>query len=144
MPEVEEGVRRGESLIPLAKDLKRPLLLVHGTADDNVYYRHTLKLADALFRAGKDFEMLPLPGVTHMVLGRPDGDGAALGEDRGVLQDAPGGAEVSHGPRPMPSISGATMSRVELPPPASMVIIPRVCPRPTPAPRPVTETLIHE
>src|SRR5262249_60870171 len=56
----------GASLIPLAKDLKRPLLLVHGTADDNVYYRHTLKLSDALFRAGKDFEALALPGVTHM------------------------------------------------------------------------------
>jgi dipeptidyl-peptidase-4 len=59
------------SLLPLAKDLKRPLLLVHGTADDNVYYRHTLKLADALFRAGKDFETLPLPGVTHMYTSDP-------------------------------------------------------------------------
>ena len=58
-------------LIPLAKDLKRPLLLVHGTADDNVYFRHTLKLADALFRAGKDFEVLPLPGVTHMYSADP-------------------------------------------------------------------------
>ena len=54
------------SLLPLAKNLKRPLLLVHGTADDNVYYRHSLKLADALFRAGRPFEALPLPGVTHM------------------------------------------------------------------------------
>jgi dipeptidyl-peptidase 4 len=59
------------SLIPLAKDLKRPLLLVHGTADDNVYYRHTLKLSNALFRAGKDFETLALPGVTHMVTADP-------------------------------------------------------------------------
>jgi dipeptidyl-peptidase-4 len=59
------------SLLPLAKDLKRPLLLVHGTADDNVYYRHTLKLASALFREGKDFETLPLPGVTHMYTSDP-------------------------------------------------------------------------
>lgn len=59
------------SLIPLAKDLKCPLLLVHGTADDNVYYRHTLKLSNALFRAGKDFETLALPGVTHMVSADP-------------------------------------------------------------------------
>ena len=55
------------SLLPLAAKLERPLLLVHGTADDNVYFRHTLRLADALFRAGKDFELLPLPGLTHMV-----------------------------------------------------------------------------
>jgi dipeptidyl-peptidase-4 len=59
------------SLIPLAKNLSRPLLLVHGTADDNVYYRHTLKLSDALFRAGKEFESLPLPGVTHMYSADP-------------------------------------------------------------------------
>jgi dipeptidyl-peptidase-4 len=59
------------SLIPLAKNLRRPLLLVHGTADDNVYFRHTLKLANALFRAGKSFEVLPLPGVTHMYTADP-------------------------------------------------------------------------
>jgi dipeptidyl-peptidase-4 len=59
------------SLIPLAKDLKRPLLLVHGTADDNVYYRHSLKLADALFRAGREFEQLALPGITHMYSADP-------------------------------------------------------------------------
>ncbi len=55
------------SLLPLAAKLERPLLLVHGTADDNVYFRHTLRLTDALFRAGRDFEVLPLPGLTHMV-----------------------------------------------------------------------------
>ncbi|HVL11613.1 MAG TPA: alpha/beta fold hydrolase [Gemmata sp.] len=59
------------SLIPLAKNLKRPLMLVHGTADDNVYYRHSLKLADALFRAGKDFDAVALPGVTHMYSADP-------------------------------------------------------------------------
>lgn len=55
------------SLLPMAPNLSRPLLLVHGTADDNVYFRHTLRLTDALFRAGKDFDVLPLPGLTHMV-----------------------------------------------------------------------------
>jgi dipeptidyl-peptidase-4 len=55
------------SLLTYAGQLKRPLLLIHGTADDNVYFRHTLKLCDALFRAGKDFEVLPLSGLTHMV-----------------------------------------------------------------------------
>jgi dipeptidyl-peptidase-4 len=55
------------SLIPLAKDLKRPLLLVHGTADDNVYFKHTLRLTDALFRHGKEFDVLPLPSLTHML-----------------------------------------------------------------------------
>ncbi|MBN9521355.1 S9 family peptidase [bacterium] len=59
------------SLLPLAAKLERPLLLVHGTADDNVYYRHTLRLSDALFRAGRPFEALALPGVTHMYSADP-------------------------------------------------------------------------
>ena len=45
----------------------RPLLVVHGTADDNVYFAHSLKLADALERAGRPFELMPLAGVTHML-----------------------------------------------------------------------------
>jgi dipeptidyl-peptidase-4 len=61
-----EGYKEG-SLLTYAADLKRPLLLIHGTADDNVYFRHTLRLAEALFRAGREFELLPLPGLTHMV-----------------------------------------------------------------------------
>ncbi len=47
--------------------LTRPLLIIHGTADDNVYFMHSLKMTEALFRAGKDFEFLPLAGFTHMV-----------------------------------------------------------------------------
>jgi len=39
---------------------------VHGTGDDNVYFFHSLKLADALFRAGRPFEFLPL-SVTHQL-----------------------------------------------------------------------------
>ncbi|MCH7797675.1 MAG: DPP IV N-terminal domain-containing protein [Planctomycetes bacterium] len=50
-----------------AADLERPLLIVHGTADDNVYFMHSLKLADALFRAGRPYELLTLAGSTHMV-----------------------------------------------------------------------------
>jgi len=42
-----------------------PLLVIHGTADDNVYFAHTLKLVDAMERAGRPFELMPLVGVTH-------------------------------------------------------------------------------
>jgi dipeptidyl-peptidase-4 len=66
LPESKKAYEEA-SLLPLASKLERPLLLVHGTADDNVYFRHTLRLSNALFRAGKDFELLPLPGLTHMV-----------------------------------------------------------------------------
>lgn len=46
---------------------ERPLLIVHGTADDNVYFSHAIKLSNALFRAGRAHEFLPLAGLTHMV-----------------------------------------------------------------------------
>lgn len=55
------------SLLPLAPRLERPLMLVHGTADDNVYFFHALKLADALLRSGRRFDFLPLPGTTHQI-----------------------------------------------------------------------------
>ena len=50
-----------------AATLSRPLLVIHGTADDNVYFVNSLKLADALNRANRSWEFLPLPGQTHIV-----------------------------------------------------------------------------
>jgi dipeptidyl-peptidase 4 len=55
------------SLLPLAAGLTRPLLLVHGLADDNVHPRHTLLLAAELLAASRPHRLLMLPGVTHMV-----------------------------------------------------------------------------
>jgi len=62
----EEGYRVCNALT-YADQLSRPLLLVHGTTDDNVYFTHTLKMAEALFRAGRPYELLVLPGFTHLV-----------------------------------------------------------------------------
>lgn len=55
------------NVLTYAASLERPLLIIHGTSDDNVYFSHSLKLADALFRNGRNFDFLPLPGFTHMV-----------------------------------------------------------------------------
>ena len=67
MPEQNpEGYKRASALT-YAGGLERPLLLIHGTADDNVYFMHSLKMADAMFRGGKVFEFIPLAGFTHMV-----------------------------------------------------------------------------
>ncbi len=66
IPPADAAAYDEASLLPLASKLERPLLLIHGTGDDNVYFRHTLKLANALFRSGKAFELLPLSGLTHM------------------------------------------------------------------------------
>ena len=67
LPQEQAEAYRQANLLTYAKSLKTPLLLVHGIADDNVYFAHTLKLADALFRAGKRFELIPLVGLTHQV-----------------------------------------------------------------------------
>jgi dipeptidyl-peptidase 4 len=44
----------------------RPLMLIHGLADDNVVVAHTLRLSSALLAAGYPHTVLPLSGVTHM------------------------------------------------------------------------------
>jgi len=49
-----------------ARSPHRPLMLIHGLADDNVAVAHTLRLSSALLAAGRPHEVLPLSGVTHM------------------------------------------------------------------------------
>jgi dipeptidyl aminopeptidase/acylaminoacyl peptidase len=49
----------------LAANLKGHLLLVHGDMDDNVHPANTIRLADALIKANKRFDMLILPGRRH-------------------------------------------------------------------------------
>ncbi|WP_035841295.1 S9 family peptidase [Kitasatospora azatica] len=53
------------SLLLDAPKLRRPLLLIHGLADDNVFPAHTLRLSSALLAAGKAHEVLPLSATTH-------------------------------------------------------------------------------
>jgi dipeptidyl-peptidase-4 len=65
-PSVDDSPYEATSLINEAHTLQRPLLLVHGLADDNVVAAHTLQLSSALLAAGKPHEVLPLSGVTHM------------------------------------------------------------------------------
>ena len=67
LPDAPGEVYEKNSLLPLAPGLERPLLLVHGTTDDNVFFLHSLQLSDRLFRAGRVHQFLPLSGFTHMV-----------------------------------------------------------------------------
>jgi dipeptidyl-peptidase-4 len=57
------------SLVRAAPQLTRPLLLIHGLADDNVYPANTLRLSSALLTAGRPHEVLLLPGVGHQAMG---------------------------------------------------------------------------
>ncbi|WP_433559149.1 prolyl oligopeptidase family serine peptidase [Pseudonocardia xinjiangensis] len=65
-PEQAPDAYARSSLIEDAAKLTRPLLLVHGLADDNVVAAHTLRLSSALLAAGRPHSVLPLSGVTHM------------------------------------------------------------------------------
>ncbi len=49
----------------LAANLKGALLLVHGEIDNNVHPANTMRLADALIKANKRFDMLIIPGKRH-------------------------------------------------------------------------------
>jgi len=63
-----EQAYEASDVLTYADRLEIPLMIIHGTADDNVYLTHALKMSDALTRAGKAHVFLPLAGHTHMVV----------------------------------------------------------------------------
>jgi len=65
-PDTDPGAYERTDLTPLAADLERPLMLIHGLADDNVVAAHTFQLSRALLEAGRPHQVLPLSGVSHM------------------------------------------------------------------------------
>ncbi|MBO4256651.1 S9 family peptidase [Streptomyces griseorubiginosus] len=70
-PEEQPEVYRRNSLIDDAglvdaAEPHRPMMIIHGFADDNVVVAHSLRLSSALLAAGRPHEVLPLSGVTHM------------------------------------------------------------------------------
>ena len=65
-PAQEPDAYQQASLLDRAQQLSRPLMLIHGLADDNVFVAHTLQLSARLTAAGKPHTVLPLSGVTHM------------------------------------------------------------------------------
>lgn len=63
------------SNVEMAHLLRRPLMLVVGEMDDNVDPASTMQLVNALIKAGKDFELVVLPGERHTM-------GGAYGEHK--------------------------------------------------------------
>ena len=89
---VDSTAYASSSVLAKAATLARPLLVIHGTADDNVYFLHSLKLADALNRANRTWTMLPLPGQTHMVAA-PEQVRQVYGRVADFFRDTLGSAE---------------------------------------------------
>jgi dipeptidyl-peptidase 4 len=80
---------RRSSLLADAAKLERPLLLIHGLADDNVVAAHTLRLSGLLLAAGRPHSVLPLSGVTHLAVQEAVAE-SLLHLQLGFLRDALG------------------------------------------------------
>ncbi len=53
----------------LASSLSGRLLLIHGTADDNVHFQNTIEYTSALIKADKQFEFFVFPDQNHSIPG---------------------------------------------------------------------------
>ena len=66
----ESPFYRSANLVPRAAQLRKPLLIVHGTADDNVLFEHSLRLIEALQNEERLFDVDIYPGKAHGISGR--------------------------------------------------------------------------
>ena len=64
-PESNEAAYRYASNLEFVDGLEGKLLLIHGTSDPEAHFQNTMKLADALIRAGKPYDFLVMPGQAH-------------------------------------------------------------------------------
>lgn len=66
-PAIEKGPYTASDVTLKADRLARPMLIIHGLADDNVVFDHSARMIGALQRAGKPFETMLYPGQTHAI-----------------------------------------------------------------------------
>jgi len=66
LPEAHPEAYAKSNVLTYAARLERPLLIMHGLTDDNVYFENTVKLTQALIDAGRPYNLLLLPG-THLL-----------------------------------------------------------------------------
>ena len=55
-----------------AENLEDKLLIVHGMADDNVFFDNTVQMIDALQEAAMQFERMTYPGKRHRITGEAE------------------------------------------------------------------------
>ncbi|PRQ60395.1 putative dipeptidyl-peptidase IV transcription factor WD40-like family [Rosa chinensis] len=66
LPSENEESYKYSSLMHHVHKMKGKLLLVHGMIDENVHFRHTARLVNALIAARKTYELLIFPDERHM------------------------------------------------------------------------------
>jgi dipeptidyl-peptidase 4 len=86
-PDEHPEVYRQNSVVFDAPNLERPMLIIHGLADDNVVVANSLRLSRALLEAGRPHTFLPLSGITHMASAEDVAENLLLLELR-FLKDA--------------------------------------------------------
>ena len=92
---VDESYARSSN-VQIANRLQGKLLLMVGELDKNVDPSSTMQVVNALIKAGKDFELLYMPGAGHGVAGTPYGrrrleeffSRNLLGMDRGTAAES--------------------------------------------------------
>jgi dipeptidyl-peptidase-4 len=67
LPSENAEAYRKNSLLPYAGQLARPLLIIHGLADTNVWPSHAFQFSAALSKAGKPHQLITFPGEGHRV-----------------------------------------------------------------------------
>jgi dipeptidyl-peptidase-4 len=74
MGDPDDGDGKYELSSPLthAKNLSDHLLIVHGMADDNVFFDNTVQMIDALQEEARPFEMMTYPGQRHRIVGEAE------------------------------------------------------------------------
>jgi len=68
-PNDGDGKYEASSPVTYADRLSDELLIVHGMADDNVFFDNTVQMIDALQKAGKSFDLMTYPGKRHRITG---------------------------------------------------------------------------
>lgn len=66
LPEEQHEAYQVSSVMSHVNKLEGRLLLVHGLIDENVHFRHTGRLIQALIEADKDYDLLVFPDERHM------------------------------------------------------------------------------
>jgi dipeptidyl-peptidase-4 len=64
-PNENQAAYRASSALTHAAAVRGDVLVIHGTADENVHFRHSERLIQAFQAAGRDVELVPLPEQRH-------------------------------------------------------------------------------
>jgi dipeptidyl-peptidase-4 len=86
---------RSTSPVLRAEQLHGRVLLIHGEADDNVHPSGTMRMAEALQKAGKDFRLMIYPGAAHHVGDPHQAWHMTQMTDRFLLEELTRGPEIS-------------------------------------------------